>query len=102
MEVVFMVVSGWVKGGEGVRGEGVGLVPTVWAFLFFYLLFFLFLLFLLVFISNTSGNEMNYIIYFINILYLFFFPTMIEPKPTLHPSPFTNPSPFTLHPSPFI
>ena len=30
-----MVVSGWVKGGEGVRGEGVVLGPTVGVYLFY-------------------------------------------------------------------
>lgn len=35
MEVVFMVVSVWVKGGEGVKGEGVGLGPTVYVYLFY-------------------------------------------------------------------
>jgi hypothetical protein len=50
MKVAFMVVSVWVKGGEGVKGEGLGLPPTVGVYFFFY--FF-------VFISITSGNKMK-------------------------------------------
>lgn len=29
MDVVFMDISVWVKGGEGVKGEGVDFAPTV-------------------------------------------------------------------------
>lgn len=40
MDVAFMDVSVWVKGGEGVKGEGLVLVPTVGVYLFY--VFFLF------------------------------------------------------------
>jgi len=35
MDVAFMDVSVWVKGGEGVKGEGLGLGPTVGVYLFY-------------------------------------------------------------------
>lgn len=38
MNVAFMVVSGWVKGGEGVKGEWLVLGPTVGVY-FFYVFF---------------------------------------------------------------
>ena len=37
-----MVVSGWVKGGEGVEGEGVVLGPTVGLYIFYVFISFYF------------------------------------------------------------
>lgn len=42
MDVAFMDVSVWVKGGEGVKGEGLVLVPTVCVYYFMCILYFYF------------------------------------------------------------
>ena len=42
MDVAFMDVSVWVKGGEGVMGEGMVLGPTVGLFIFYMFISFYF------------------------------------------------------------
>lgn len=59
MDIAFMDVSVWVKGGDGVMGEGGVLGPTVQVHLFYVPFSF---------ISITSGNKMKYwVIFFVSL-----------------------------------